>query len=183
MKSRGLVCSILLTIVAATVLGQGTTAEIRGLRLNCDGVSPGYTLFAPMSSDTTYLIDLDGKVIQTWKSQFLPSAWVYFLDNGHILRGGSDPGSSKFGGGGQGGRFQEFDLDGDLVWDFQYNETHLPHHDVAVLPNGNILAIAWEGKTADEARKAGRRPSSVPLNGVWPDMGTGSIDTAPCSRT
>ena len=54
-----------------------------------------------------------------------------------------------FSGGGQGGRFQEFDFDGNLVWDFRYNETRLPHHDVAVLPNGNILAIVWEAKTAD----------------------------------
>ena len=142
----------------------------RGLRLKCDGVSPGYTLFAPMSSDTTYLVDLNGQVVRTWKSPLLPSAWVYFLDNGHVLRGGSDRGSSPFGGGGQGGRFQEFDFDGNLVWDFVYNQPRLPHHDVAVLPNGNILAIAWEGKTAEETRRAGRRPSAIPSNGIWPDM-------------
>lgn len=170
MKSRALVYLILPVVVVASVLGQGTTPEIRGLRLKCGGVSPGYILFAPMSSETTYLMDLDGKVVRTWRSEFLPSAWVYFLDNGHILRGGSDRGTSAFSGGGQGGRFQEFDLDGALVWDFEYNQTRLPHHDVAVLPNGNILAIAWEGRTADEARRAGRRPASVSPGGIWPDM-------------
>jgi uncharacterized repeat protein (TIGR01451 family) len=118
----------------------------------------------------TYFTDLDGNVIRTWKSSFLPSAWVYFLDNGHVLRGGSDKGSSPLGGGGQGGRFQEFDFDGNLLWDFTYNNPQLPHHDVAVLPNGNILAIAWEGKTAEEARRAGRRSSAIPSNGIWPDM-------------
>jgi uncharacterized repeat protein (TIGR01451 family) len=123
-----------------------------------------------MSSDLTYLVDLNGRVVRTWRSAFLPSAWVYFLDNGHILRGGSDRGSSPFSGGGQGGRFQEFDLDGNLVWDFRYNDPRLPHHDVAVLPNGNLLAIAWEGKTAEEARRAGRQPSAIPTNGIWPDM-------------
>ncbi|HTG72379.1 MAG TPA: aryl-sulfate sulfotransferase [Terriglobia bacterium] len=160
----------LLLVVPGVAFGQIVTPEPRGLRVKCDAVSPGYTLFAPMSSDTTYLIDLDGRAVRTWRSAFLPSAWVYLLDNGHVLRGGSDRGSSVFSGGGQGGRFQEFDLDGNLVWDFRYNETRLPHHDVAVLPNGNILAIVWEAKTAVEARRAGRRPTSIPSNGVWPDM-------------
>src|SRR5688572_5487547 len=169
MKSRFLALLILLVVVVSVVFGQGT-AGMRGLRLKCDGVSPGYLLFAPMSSEMTYLTDLDGNVIRTWRSPFLPTAWVYFLDNGHILRGGNDKGGSPFGGGGQGGRFQEFDFDGNLVWDFTYNNPQLPHHDAAVLPNGNILAIAWEGKTADEARRAGRRSSAIPSNGIWPDM-------------
>jgi hypothetical protein len=145
--------------------------EPRGLRLRCGGVSPGYTLFAPLSSQTTYLIDLDGQVVQTWKSDLLPSAWVYLLDNGHVLRGGSDPGFSGFAGGGQGGRFQEFDFDGNLVWDFKYNpQGRLPHHDVAVLPNGNILAIVWEIRSAEEARNSGRKPAFTAKNGIWPDM-------------
>jgi hypothetical protein len=166
---RVLVVLMLLALVVSAVFGQETTGT-RGLRLKCDGASAGYTLFAPMSSEMTYLIDLDGQVIRTWRSAFLPSAWVYFLDNGNVLRGGRDKGSSPFGGGGQGGRFQEFDFDGNLVWDFVYNDPRLPHHDVAVLPNGNILAIAWEGKTAEEARLAGRRPAAIPADGIWPDM-------------
>src|SRR5262245_15742052 len=168
MNSRVLVALILIVVLEVGLLGQAT-ADVRGLVLKCPGVSPGYVLFAPMSSDMTYLIDVDGKVVRTWKSSYLPSAWVYFLDNGHMLRGGSDKGLSPFGGGGQGGRFQEVDFDGNLVWDFRYNEPRLPHHDIAVLPNGNILAIAWEGKTAQQARQAGRA-TSIPSGGIWPDM-------------
>jgi len=170
MMSRAIVLLILINFAAAVAHGQGTTTDTRGLRLKCTAISPGYALFAPMTSDTSYLINLDGQAVRTWKSAYLPSAWIYLLENGHVLRGGSDKGNSPFGGGGQGGRFQEFDLDGDLIWDFQYNQPRLPHHDVAVLPNGNIIAIAWEGKTAQEARRAGRRASAVPFNGIWPDM-------------
>jgi len=96
---------------------------------------------------------------------------VYLLDNGHMFRGGSDPGTSGISGAGQGGRFQEFDFDGNLVWDFKFNSAgRLPHHDVAVLPNGNFLAIVWEAKTADAARRAGRKDGFIPQNGIWPDM-------------
>ena len=57
------------------------------------------------------------------------------------------------------------------MWDFVFaNEDHLLHHDVAVLPNGNVLAIAWEAKTAREAVEGGRRPELTPEAGLWPDM-------------
>jgi hypothetical protein len=163
----------LFLISVLVVVGQsfGQDGSLRGLRRKCNDTAGGYTLFAPMSSNVTYLIDADGLAVRTWSSPFLPSAWVYLLENGHVLRGGSDRGNSIFSGGGQGGRFQEFDLDGSLVWDFRYNETRLPHHDVAVLPNGNILAIAWEAKTRDEAQRAGRRATAIPATGsIWPDM-------------
>lgn len=142
----------------------------RGLRLKTDRAAPGFVLFSPLTTETAYLIDLDGKVVRTWKSAFRPSGWIYLLDNGHVLRGANDPGSSGFSGGGAGGRIQEFDWDGKLVWDFAYNTGRLPHHDVAVLPNGNILAVAWERKTPEEARRAGRREGFIPAAGVWPDM-------------
>jgi hypothetical protein len=41
------------------------------------------------------------------------------------------------------------------------------HHDIRPLPNGNLLAIAWEQKTAEEARAAGRRLELIPEQGIW----------------
>jgi outer membrane protein assembly factor BamB len=132
---------------------------------------PGYTLFAPLTADSTYLIDLDGNVVRTWKSDYLPSAWVYLLDNGHLLRGGRELETHGFSGGGQGGRFQEFNFDGALLWDYSLNtEDRLPHHDVTVLPNGNIVAIVWERKSLEEARRAGRHAEFTPEDGVWSDV-------------
>ncbi|HEY8521272.1 MAG TPA: aryl-sulfate sulfotransferase [Gammaproteobacteria bacterium] len=145
--------------------------EQRGIRLVTPEATPGYTLLAPLNSYVTYLIDLEGRVVRTWTSDFLSGAWVYMLDNGHVLRGGREPETHGFFGGGQGGRFQQFDLDGNLVWDFSLNTAdRLPHHDVAVLPNGNIVAVVWERKSAEEARRAGRRPEFIPPDGVWGDV-------------
>jgi hypothetical protein len=145
--------------------------EPRGLRVKTDAAFPGYTLFAPLTGDTTYLIDIDGRVVQTWKSEFVPSGWVYVLDNGHVMRGANDAGDSGFSGGGQGGRIEEWNFDGELVWDFAYNtEDRLLHHDVAILPNGNVLAIVWEHKTPEETRQAGRREDLIPERGQWPGM-------------
>ena len=37
------------------------------------------------------------------------------------------------------------------------------------MPNGNILAIAYEVKTPEEALEAGRDPHIIPKAGLWPD--------------
>ena len=145
--------------------------ETRGLRVKTDEATPGYTLFAPLSGDTTYLIDIDGQVVRTWESDFGAAGCVYMLDNGHVLRCGKDSEPFGFNGGPAGGRIQEWDFDGNLVWDFSYrSEERLPHHDVAILPNGNVLAVAWEKKTPDETRQMGRRENLVPDEALWPDM-------------
>ncbi len=120
----------------------------RGLITKTDGATEGYVYFSPLQSSTTYLINMSGAVVHTWESEFGPSGWVYLKENGNLLRGGRDPLAPRFGGGGQGGWIQEFTWDGDLVWNYRLaNDQHLAHHDIAVLPNGNILAIAWEEKT------------------------------------
>jgi hypothetical protein len=142
----------------------------RGLLNKTPEATPGYVLFNPLLSAETYLIDMDGQVVKMWKSEYGPSGYVYLRDNGNIARGGRDPETPVFDGGGQGGYFQEFDWDGNLVWGFKFSSSeYLAHHDVAIMPNGNYLAIAWESKTPEEAMAAGRDPENIPKAGLWPD--------------
>ena len=120
----------------------------RGLLVKEASVSAGYVLFSPLLSGVTYLIDNDGQVVHTWESDYAPGVSVYLLDNSHLLRAGREPEVPVFSIGGHGGRIQEFTWDGDLVWDFKLaNEQRLMHHDIEPLPNGNVLAIAWERKS------------------------------------
>jgi hypothetical protein len=131
--------------------------------------SSGYVLYSPLLSTTTYLIDKEGRSVHTWESDLAPGASVYLLDNGHLLRCGRHP-DVPFRGGGSGGRIQEFTWDGRLVWDFVLaNDQLLQHHDIEPLPNGNVLAIAWEFKTSEQAIQAGRNPKWVSSTGLWPD--------------
>jgi len=44
------------------------------------GATPGYVLFSPLLSGTTYLIDEDGKVVHTWESEYATGQWVYGSD-------------------------------------------------------------------------------------------------------
>ena len=143
----------------------------RGLGLTTPNAAPGYVFFNPLLSHTTYLVDVEGRVVHTWESQYDSGGGAYLLDNGHLLRGGQEPDPAVFSDGGQAGRIQEVTWDGEVVWDFVFaDEHHLLHHDLTVLPNGNVLAIAWEAKTAEEAVLGGRRPELTPEAGLWPDM-------------
>jgi hypothetical protein len=136
---------------------------------------PGYLLLAPMNSTLTYLADKDGKTVRVWQSAYTPALSAYLLENGHLLRsasaggrgGGGGAGGGGGGGGmggfipGAGGRIQEFTFDGEIVWDYQYSvPTHLPHHDILKLPNGNVLMVVRETKTAQESLDAGRKPQA-----------------------
>ncbi|MCK5458988.1 MAG: aryl-sulfate sulfotransferase, partial [Thermoplasmatales archaeon] len=130
----------------------------------------GYILYTPMVSTNTFLINNSGEVVHTWDSYFKPALSVYLLENGNILRTAFPGFNPRFWGGGIGGRVEIFDWDGTLVWEFEYSDSqHCLHHDVEMLPNGNILMIAWEYKTASEAINAGRDPTSLPLGELWPN--------------
>jgi hypothetical protein len=141
-----------------------------GLLMCSPEASPGYTLFAPIQFTETYLVDIDGKMVHSWSSDYQPGESVYLEDNGHLLRTAKDTIGTPFNAGGAGGRVEEFDWDGTLVWSFGYkSETHLQHHDIERLPSGNVLMIAWELKTQAEALAAGRDPTKLADAGVWVD--------------
>jgi hypothetical protein len=133
--------------------------------------SDGYTLFAPMQSNITYLINNSEEVVHTWGSTYRPGFSAYLLENGNLLRTASVETSPNFTAGfGAGGYVQEINGNGTIVWEFEYsNGQHLLHHDIEALPNNNVLMIAWEYKTVEEAIAAGRNPNFLSQGKLWPD--------------
>ena len=141
--------------------------------------STGYTLFSPIPSNTTYLIDHQGRYVHHWTSpgEHRPSLSAYLLPDGDLLRTANNAADSvgNFSGGGTSGKVERIAWDGTLEWSWMYDsEQYITHHDIEPMPNGNILMIAWEDKTEDEALQAGRNPaiaSDSPggQNNVWPD--------------
>ncbi len=145
--------------------------EARGLRINEDGAFEGYTLFGPLTSTAVYLVDRNGEVVHTWQASHPPGGGLYLLDNGNLLRCGRENDNPIFHGGGIGGYVQEIDWDGNVVWEYALaNEKQTLHHDVERLPNGNVLMILWEHKSAREAGARGRVREAVDMkDGFWPD--------------
>jgi hypothetical protein len=130
----------------------------------------GYILYTPEYSTHTYLIDNNGSVVHSWDSDYLQGMGVYLLDNGDLVRSCLPYINPTFWGGGITGRVEKYNWAGSLLWEFEYsNQQHCLHHDVEPLPNGNILMIAWEYKTKEEAINAGLNPSMILFDYVWPD--------------
>ncbi len=126
----------------------------------------GYVLFAPIGSNETYLIDKCGYQVHSWHSAFKPGQSVYLLENGMLLHSGN-ANNSTFTAGGKGGKIELLNWNGSVQFTYTLsNSLTCQHHDIKYLPNGNILAIAWELKTNSEAINAGRNPLFTSLT-VW----------------
>ncbi|MBN2599701.1 MAG: aryl-sulfate sulfotransferase [Candidatus Thermoplasmatota archaeon] len=130
----------------------------------------GYTLFSPEYSKKTFLIDKEGNMVHTWESQFLQGLGLSLLENGNLLRTILPYNNPVFTAGGMTGGIELFDWNGTKRWQYNYsNSQHCLHHGITPLPNGNVLLVAWEYKTAEEAIAAGRNPDSLPTGEIWPD--------------
>ncbi len=139
----------------------------RGLKLNSDGLADGYVMFAVPNSASMYLINRKGEVVHEWKGNYQVFE-AYLQDDGSLIQGVQDPDFPVFGCCGTYGRLQKIDWNSKTLWDFEYaNEDHIVHHDYTVLPNNNILAIAYEVKSLDDAVAWGRRPELSPKSGPW----------------
>ncbi len=131
-----------------------------------------YLLNAPLRSKITYLIDDSDNVVHEWVSQYYPGNAAYLLEDGLLLRTGSFGRNNltAFTAGGAGGIIQILAPDSTVLWEYYIaDDLLLSHHDVAYLPNGNILAIVWQKKTAQEAIAVGRNPESLNDKELWPD--------------
>ena len=139
----------------------------RGVKINGDGLADGYIMFAVPNSPYVYLINRRGDVVHEWKGNY--GIFNAFLQSdGSLIQGAEDPDFPVFGFGGPYGRIQKITWDGKMVWDFEYaNEQHIVHHDFSVMPNGHILALAYEVESYEDAIANGRKPDKTPKSGPW----------------
>jgi hypothetical protein len=145
--------------------------ELAGVIEHGAGAADGYTLIAPLNDTATFLLDMRGEVVHAWQHDSSPAGGNYLLEDGTLLRCGREDEDPKFRGGGIGGRIQKLAPDGTLLWDWSLaDDERCQHHDIQPLPNGNVLVIAWERKSAAEAIARGRHPHHVGAAGLWSDM-------------
>lgn len=137
------------------------------------GAYPGYTLVVPQTTTDTYLLDLDGRVVHSWQSGYLPGLSASLRDDGLLTRAGRVtpvPGTFADAPGGQGGVIELLDWESNVVASFEYaSDEFLQHHDAVSLPNGNVMFLAWQRKSAEEAIAAGRDPETLLEDHVYPD--------------
>jgi len=116
----------------------------------------GYALYNQVNQHTTYLIDKNGDIAYTWSLARPCNYAVLLKENGNLMRGAVKQGGNQINGAAVGGLVQEIDPQGDVVWEFEYSSSqYVTHHDISLMPNGNVLLIAWEVKNSSELESRG----------------------------
>ena len=117
----------------------------------------GYTLYFPQGGTKAFLVDNAGNTYHTWTfpTNKATTYATYMLAGGSLMRTVNHQGNS-FTGGPISGEVQKVDWNGNVLWDFVYSTTdYCTHHDICPMPNGNVLLISYERKSAAQAVQAG----------------------------
>ena len=164
------------TSPSTPTLDPTPTAKTVGLLLNEPEAFDGYTLFNKRGTKTIYLIDNQGRVVHRWELE-ARALFARLLENGNLLtfarysdrdpeRGvrersvrGLDPNEDIF----PPRSVREVDPNGDILWNCVQGS---PHHDFLKMPNGNVLLLSRQDKTAEEAIAAGANPDFIDTDGL-----------------
>ncbi len=140
-----------LLIILLTLFSINTSAQqTMGIFLNSPESFNGYTLFGPSQGKEQFLINNCGEKIHSWSSTF-KSGSTYLLENGTLL---------KTGGGG----VEMIDWDNTIIWQYTLPlSIGKAHHDIELLPNGNILMIAKHEISQAEVIQAGGSTDSLTI--------------------
>ena len=128
----------------------------------------GYTLLAPDRSGQAFLLDVHGRQVHDWEhGPYNGRRGSRLGPDGSLYSSGTISNPAQAAGGVTGALYIQ-DWDGNVVWDFNYsNANRTLHHDLEVLPNGNVLAFAWVKHTAAELVALGRNPATIPNGELW----------------
>ncbi len=136
----------------------------------------GYILFTPNltgpnggNGTATILMDNSTETIHSWQHTQGPASMPYLNPDSTIYYPYRVP-NPTMNNGGVGGGIQHLTWDGEVLWEHIISDENFQHHhDIEPLPNGNVLVIAWDRKTGQEAFAMGRQSINNPLNEMWSD--------------
>lgn len=163
---------LILVTLMLHALSQGHAQQTTGLFQYDWQAEDGYVLWSPLlAGHNIYLMNNCGEVVHTWNSpNTVPANSIYLLEDGTLLYPAKADTAQNhpIAGGGAGERIRKVDWDGNVLWDYIYydGEKRL-HHDIELLPNGNVLAIAWVLMDSTASVAAGRNPERLSSSVLW----------------
>ncbi|MDG5489984.1 arylsulfotransferase family protein [Psychroserpens sp. SPM9] len=103
----------------------------------------------------SYLLDKSGNKVKEWSFSDNLGNDLELLPEGQLL-GIFKVDDPAFFFGGYGGLIKIINDDGSTDWEYEYaSSNYIAHHDVELLPNGNVLFLAWEKIDTPEAQSNG----------------------------
>lgn len=111
--------------------------------------SPGYTLFNEFSDNNTYLIDNCGYIVNSWAGSEKPSFGVYLSKEGNLYKVTQELDQ----------HLEVLNWEGDIVHYIDLSTNAIEqHHDIEVMPNGNILMLSKVPYSTAETLNFGFNP-------------------------
>ena len=111
---------------------------------NADLISNDYVLAVENSSATSYLLNKKGEKIYNWDFTQVSGNDIELLADGSII-GIFKQANPSIDFGGFGGTAKIIDKENVTIWEYTVSDNNsIAHHDVEILPNGNVLMIVWE---------------------------------------
>ena len=109
-----------------------------------DKLEKSWVLAVVNGGTEAYLIDKKGERIFEWVFEDHLGNDLELLPDGRLL-GIFKVENPEFSFGGFGGIIKIIGVDGSVDWEFPYHSSnYIAHHDVEMLPNGNVVFMAWE---------------------------------------
>lgn len=141
-----------------------------------------YTLYSVMGNGNAYLIDTTNAVYHTWAlGTSYRTGYSAYLEPGGTLVKSIQNSGNYFTGGPITGAVIKADWNGNIIWHYIYStQAYCTHHDICPMPNGNVLLIAYERKSAAEVAAAGCNTFSQEM---WPDKIVEVQPTGPTTGT
>jgi hypothetical protein len=125
----------------------------------------GYALYNLGNQTTSRLVNAQGQIAYTWSCPTQFSYAMALKPNGNIVRSAVNTGN-QINTAAVSGKIQELDPQGDVVWEFVYSTAdHVTHHDICLMPNGNVLLLAYVRKTLVELQALGYTGNSAKYPG------------------
>jgi len=139
----------------------------------------GFALYGTSGSTTARLINAQQQIAYTWTCPTNYSYSMALKPNGNLVRSAVYTGN-VITTAAVGGRVQELNPQGGVVWDFIYSTAdYVSHHDICLMPNGNVLMLAYVRRTLAELQALGYTGSSAKYPGriieIQPNGNTAQI--------
>lgn len=127
----------------------------------------GYTLFAPMGECGAWLIDMHGRIVHHWETDYPPARYAVLLPNGNLLYSAMILEGPLRDMDGIGGKLLELSWKGEVLW--EYDDPYM-HHDFCRMKNGNTMVLRYIAVPPEITTKIkGGIPGSEREGTMWAD--------------
>ena len=128
----------------------------RVLVYNGPRIDPNPIFAVRLGAKSSVVFNKQGEIVKEYEFENRLGNDLEMLSNEEFLGIFKPDDRNDFSFGGSGGILRRVTADKQILWEYTIaSETELAHHDVELLPNGNVLTMVWEKIPVEQAQELG----------------------------